>query len=125
MEMLVISAAIILGLLPAGIAQRKGRSFFLWWLYGALLFLVAFIHSLVLAPTEKSLLDRGMKKCPFCAEILKPEAIVCRFCGRDLPANFHAVAKHRAQTLSNKETAMRFVIYLLLVCGLILVLRFL
>lgn len=51
MEIIVICA--IIGCLPAAIAQSKGRSFVAWWIYGALLFIVALPHSLMLKAEPK------------------------------------------------------------------------
>ena len=39
---LVIAAG--LGIIPGKIAEKKGHSFWMWWFYGWMLFIVAIIH---------------------------------------------------------------------------------
>jgi hypothetical protein len=88
MEWFVI--VVLIGLIPAAIAKNKGRSFGAWWLYGSLLFIIALPHALIMGPDRESLERRrvseeGLRKCPYCAELVKSEATICRYCQRELP----------------------------------------
>ncbi|MCE7547267.1 zinc ribbon domain-containing protein [Klebsiella michiganensis] len=87
MSILVIAA--LLGLIPAFIAQSKGRSFGAWWLYGFLLFIIAIIHVLLVKPrntvgTVASDSIDPMRDCPYCAEPVKYQATKCKHCGSEI-----------------------------------------
>jgi hypothetical protein len=86
MEILIWT--IILGIIPALIAHNKGKPFLLWWAYGALLFIVALPHSII-TKADREYLERqqiadGMKKCPYCAEMIKNDAVICKHCGQQV-----------------------------------------
>lgn len=74
LEILILAAA--LGLLPAFIARDKGRNFFKWWAYGALVFIIALPHSLMLP-------SMGVKKCPYCKSMVRADSPYCRHCGHE------------------------------------------
>lgn len=84
----VLIIAACLGVIPGIVASNKGYSFVGWWIFGAALFVVALPMALILRPNEvgltRSASQRGERKCPHCAEFIKSEASVCRFCGRDV-----------------------------------------
>jgi cytochrome c-type biogenesis protein len=48
--LIILAAAITLGLIPAAIASRKGRNFFDWWFLGASLFPIALPAALLIKP---------------------------------------------------------------------------
>lgn len=95
-----------LSVIAAIIASNKGRSGFGFFILAIVLSpLVGIIAALVVKPNNTSIEQKQTetgeyRKCPYCAEVVKSEAIICKHCGRDLA---------QTETVHTEEQWDRFV----------------
>jgi hypothetical protein len=84
-----ILAWLLFGIVSAVVAKEKGRSGCAWFALGVLLGPFGLILAFAAKPQQQGLtgVESGapepsaLRKCPSCAELIREDAVRCRFCG--------------------------------------------
>ncbi len=113
--------AVLLGLIPAAIASRKGYSFGRWWAYGTLLWIVAFPVSLFLKRRHRQAVQEAnggqpaaLISCSDCGHEVSTRAASCPHCG----APVQQTPAANPQASDNPVIPAPVVVVVLLVLGI-------
>ena len=83
---------LLFGVVSAVVASNKGRSGCAWFGLGVLLGPIGLILAFAVQPPHAQVppanpQPSALKKCPACAELIRQDAVKCRFCGEKLTSS--------------------------------------
>ena len=81
----------VIALIPATIAHRKGHSFWGFYVFGLVLWIIAMPAALMAKDARP--------KCPECAEVVQPEARVCPHCQSQIEGRIVVTDPKRVERL--------------------------
>lgn len=82
----------VFSIIVAVAANARGRNAFGWFILACVISPLLAVVILLVLPSRgggHSWMDKyegRVKQCPHCTEFIKPQAIACKHCGRDVPA---------------------------------------
>ncbi len=80
MHILLLLLLSSLGLFPAFVAYHKGHSFALWWVYGAVVFVIALPRALQTGSKNSLITLHPSRDGPYCRESVPLEDEICPAC---------------------------------------------